>query len=218
MLRKLVALAVLATPLFAQAGPVSLYNNLGPGGTANPSVGWAVGLTSVENISIASGFTAADSGYLTSLQISLLDTGTPAPGNPILLSLYTNSGSNTFGSLLETFTITSPLPTLPSSAASELTSVLHPQLTAGASYFLVAESPNNRFAVWQENITGATGLVLARYDAGSWSPQSGTSLGGFALNGDTVAPVPLPASAWLLISALACLALVSRRGQAGARG
>ncbi|MFO0957262.1 MAG: PEP-CTERM sorting domain-containing protein [Isosphaeraceae bacterium] len=149
--------AALAIAVFtgASARADIVYTNFGPGDTFNTSQGWTIsGSASSVGDSYSQGdqFTASSTVALSQLDLGLVSIqGTPR----INLSLYSTAVNGQLGTLLETFSNVGPIGS--SYSIISASSSLHPILTAGQSYWLIASPVDSgSWLAWGLNSTGAT--------------------------------------------------------------
>jgi len=105
---------------------------------------------------------------------------------------------------------------LPAAASAELVtgvSTLHPLLSPGLRYWLVASADPGAFLGMGWNNTGGTGLV-SRDNQGPWGFNPDAAAGAFRVLG-TVAAVPEPQTYALMLGGLAALTVVMRRRKQG---
>jgi hypothetical protein len=127
--------------VFSDFGPGDAY--LSPGGY---SIGGASGAFGQVNIQGAT-FTAALTGTLSEIDAPFNNQGWPGLFN---LELYADDGTGKVGALLESFQNVGPA--TPSSGIFSVYSSLHPLLTAGDAYWLIATPADSSTAVyWNEN-------------------------------------------------------------------
>jgi hypothetical protein len=151
--------------------------------------------------------------------------GTFTPGADYTLDSVTvafvwASGTNAFdlwlmsdsagapGAIIETL----PFINVPSSVSLlTATSVLHPELSAGTQYWLVASALGDGFLGWHINNTGDTGPSALRANDGPWS-ISPVNVPAFAVEGtQVISEVPEPASSTLFGLGLAGMGVRLRR-------
>jgi hypothetical protein len=195
-----------AVPTDAYANPITisdpiLFSNFGSGfsydiTTGNPVGNGFDGNTYIEGETFQSAFTAT----LTTIELALSDADTSA--DPIAVALRSDAADSP-GAILESWAILSgvagPLGT--NNPAIVLTSVLHPLLIAGSSYWLTAGTPGTSDYAWNLNSVGANADHAISTDNGAtWfvGPSGFFTPGAFQVGGITAAPVPEPASILLL--------------------
>jgi hypothetical protein len=159
-------------------------------------------------------FQSGAAGNLTSATLALGYLFTNQANTPFNLSIYSDNSSGQIGSLLDTMsgdltiqdqnhTVGSPFNDLVT-----LTSTAHPYLSSGGLYWFVV-SDQIGASVWRATDGAAS---LGDYANGQYNP---VGLASSALS-FSVAPVPLPPAAWLMLSGLAGLAGWARRRRAAA--
>src|SRR5581483_10621370 len=117
------------------------------------------------------------------LTISLNSDSSGLPGSAIETFTYSDSGLGNFGD---------PNPLV------SLTSLTHPLLNAGTTYWLtVVDSAGNDAVVWNWNQTGDSSSTATSLDGGATWANAGLTPGAYQLN-----DVPEPASVMLLGSGL----------------
>ncbi len=157
-------------------------------------------------------FTATTTGTLTSIDLPLARYSGDFAFSP-LVQLSENGAGDTVGTSLETWCCSSPtVPVYSGSGAFPspvtFTSSLAPLLTAGSKYWLAVSWEN---PVWWQR----AGEPLPGYDISNTFHvphyETWAQPGAFTVN---VQPVPLPAAAWLMISAVGALGATMRRKRA----
>ena len=198
---------ILALMLTVSAHASVLYSNFEPSLAFDSTSGYDVaGTASASGAAgqvVAEQFTPSVSA---SFSDALLPLGLVSGTNQVSVYLETNA-SGLPGTILEQINVTGlPTVTFPPGGGSVFTaaSVLHPTLTAGTPYWLVAVALNaDTFAVWDLNSTGDTinGSNAALNDlasaTGPWTlATAGQVRNAFEIDG--AATVPEPASILLL--------------------
>ena len=187
---------------------VVAYNTFGPENSTK-SFGWGFG--DIRDARIASQFTPSVTGTLTTIEMRLQASSTPATAT---ISLFKDSGDD-IGALIAEFSsdlTTGGLKTLTNSNPSI-------ELVAGTKYWIEAKSTagSGLYSGWYINNQGVTGLIKFGSVAGTLANPTSTykvgpaELTAFRVN---VAPVPEP-------STLACLAagsLLMRRRKRASKG
>ncbi|MCP3920871.1 MAG: hypothetical protein GY711_35535 [bacterium] len=162
-------LVALLTPL-AHADVV--YDNLGPGDTYDPTVGWVVsdGPPFSMVVDQAMPFAPSASGVLDALELPL--TLVSSAGNATLtIEIYSDNAGEP-GSSLESFLFSGPLPANGQTPVPPLHLIDFPDtvaLLAGQPYWIVisvAAPLGGNFVVWNQNIIGDVGTVADRRNGG----------------------------------------------------
>jgi hypothetical protein len=144
---------LLLTSAVARAQPTTVYSNFGAGFSfdTDPFHGWTINgflAPGVGQQGISNRFTPAETVTFTGARLALSLWSPPA--NVLVVLQQDNGGLP--GTVLEQITVGS-LGYSP--AVYAVTSVLHPQLQAGAHYWLTVLAPNaGSLAGWQWNATG----------------------------------------------------------------
>lgn len=213
-MRQVLKFGVLILIPFHFLNATTIASNLGPGnsfqtGTVNS---WATG--DGGNSSNAVSFTIPSGQEYLLSQVLVADNWF-AGSDPLGVGIYSGSNPNS-ATLLESFSIPTSATTQFASTLFTLNSVLHPLLTPG-SYLIeetipacgVASSCTDTWG-WQWNDQLQTGF-FAKFDAGSWFTESGTTetTPAFAVLG-TAVPEPA-ATTFLGLAALAALVWLRRR-------
>ena len=174
-----------------------IYSDFGPGDTFTPSQGFGIRGSNVFGGSVSQGamFTAGATGLLGEIDVAFFYASGSGQFN---LSLYTANSSGQLGTLIETI-MGGVVPTSDTSGAVIVeSSLLHPLITAGTSYFLIASAANSQTNVaWNYNSTGTTGTLYSS-DSRGVTYSSSTILPTFRLQ---TSAVPEPSS--LVLSVIA---------------
>ena len=187
-----------------------VFSNFGPGMTFNQLQGFGVlgsddphggGIAAVE-------FTPSQTVTFSSAQLAMnLVTGP----NSFQVLLMTSLGGFP-GNIIETITLTDAVPMFPPQIVVA-NSALHPVLTAGTQYWLVAFAPEPAtFGIWNLSFNDfsspqARGFLSL---SGPWIPANTLIKPAFQINGE---PVPEPSTMLLLGTGLATLGTAVRKRQ-----
>ena len=191
----------------AAAWPVQagvIVNTFGPGDSYSVGAGYTIGL-SPDMFVQGDAFTPGSTVTLGKIELAVgLVSGSneldvwlmsDAVGQPdaIIESFHFSGAMGAFGNL-------NPL--------LSANSTLHPVLTGGTQYWLIASAPEaGTWAAWNENTIGALGLHAERSSAGpSWDVHPDQTLGVFRVS-SLETGIPEPGTLYLLVSGLALLGL-----------
>jgi hypothetical protein len=191
-----------------------LFTDFGPGDTYISSAGYSIGGASGAfgqlNIMGAT-FTADLTGTLTEIDVPFFNQGWPGIFN---LALYADDGTGKVGALLESFQNIGPA--TPAGGIFSVDSSLHPLLTAGDAYWLIATPASSSTAVyWNENSIGSYGTIYTD-SGGSVNYSTDSTLPAFRVIGAT--SVPEPSALLLGLGGLALVASSSSRHTGLKRG
>lgn len=224
--RKVVVAALIAcacgvSPASAES---IIFSNLGPGDSFNTSVAWIFGWSQENDEDVpqsvfwrAMQFEAQTTATLQTITAPIQwDQASPSRGSGTMQLVLYQDRNGLPGTALETITRTgnggtgSPHPSLVS-----FESIVHPQLVAGLTYFLAAQTTGFAEGEWWGT---ADGNVAAphqfgfNFDIGPWQPGVVNPGAAFRLTGDQgPAPVPEPGTGLLLLGGLGALLRARRR-------
>jgi uncharacterized repeat protein (TIGR02543 family) len=182
--------AFLLGPQLAFCSPVILFNNFGAGNSFGPVTNaYCIGGNNVGCAGIpyepAFAFTPATTAYLTEINLAIYNAAQGGVEGSAVISLMTDSSGLPGPSLLEQWTVT------PSGdEVYTLNSMLHPLLTAGTRYWLVAANTLGRSGVvgWNRSVASQSG-PYADMKTGSWVLESSNATqGAFEIQADTSNP------------------------------
>ncbi len=202
-----IAICLLISP--ASAGVI--YTNLTPSHTYSTGGGLTVDLSH----DVAQAFVAATSGKLSTIEVAIKANPNVATTTIFHMVLVSNN-SGAPGSVIEDL---GNVGVTASSFSNNTylavgTSSLHPQLTAGTTYWvealgLPASPPSfpGSQAYWASNATGDSTHPNVRFNGGAWS-WPGSSAVALQVNS---APVPEPSTAVLAGVGIGCMWMLRRR-------
>lgn len=190
MIRTVSLLCISLAATYSQA--IVAFDTFAPGNAANVA-GWGFG--DIRDSRIASQFSPTQSGTLTSMELALLRSATPAEAT---ISLFEDSG-NDIGALLTQFTTTISEAGIFTFTNTDPAIVL----TAGNKYWIEAKTTtqgSGLYSGWRWNNIGATGLMKFGAVLGTTSNPTSTyvvtntpgRLPAFRVN--VAQPVPEPAT------------------------
>jgi hypothetical protein len=190
-----------ASIVFTNFGASFAYNTTGGNIVGNDLAG--------DQLAQADTFTPAANATLSSIEIALSCFTVGAGGCPvsITVSLDSDSGADSPGATLESFTVAGPFGGLGSNNAPVvLTSVLHPTLVSGTQYWLAVIAPLTTEMGWNWNSTGDVSDQAVSTDGGvTWFSPSGETPGAYEIDGTSA--VPEPGTILLLATGGALIAL-----------
>jgi hypothetical protein len=167
-----------------------LFSNFGAGQTYQTGVGWTLSTqaSSVgQNFAQGDAFTPSETANVTSVSAAI---GLVTGANFIELRLFTDAGGKP-GTLLESYDFTGAMGNF-GNANPPLTaaSTVHPLLTAGQQYWLIAFPSQNTWAAWNFNNTGDTGPHALTSDNGTTYQVGTNTRGAFEVDGAFAIPEP----------------------------
>jgi len=194
MLRVFATAISLALVLSPSASADVIFNNFGPGGSFNPTSGYAVeGPTSQNPQFIGYQFIAGVTQPVTSYALAI--SAASANGGTVNLQLFPDNGNNfpLLSTTLDTATITG-IPAGSAGTVYSAGSTLSPLLTAGTPYWLVATMPGSDSSGWLWTNPNNTSLVGFSGDPNAGLASGVTDFGNnssaFLVNGVTGVPEP----------------------------
>ncbi|MGD0014742.1 MAG: choice-of-anchor R domain-containing protein [Bryobacteraceae bacterium] len=202
---------ILGLCLVANASPVVLFNNFGPGDTFDTGTGWTLGGGGVSgNEGDTQGFVFTP-GATAQLSMIELAVGRFSGANELTVWLMSDAAGQP-GASLESFVFSGAMTSFGSTTIISANSVSHPLLNAGTQYWLIGAPPDliNDWDAWNMNSITALGPRAIRIGAGSWSATSDDTQGAFRITGETAA-VPEPSAFLFLGAGLIWFGLLPRR-------
>ncbi len=204
-MNKLLAVVLVGFGLTGPVPAATAFSNLGAGDSYDCCYGWAIyGSAAPIKLDKGSRFVPPSSYTLDSVQAAFNWYGGTAGGYLWLMS----DTAGAPGAILESFHFAS----LPAPSAAKIvtgTSTLHPLLSAGLQYWVVASADSDSFLGFGWNTTGDTGLA-SRDSDGPWGVMPWATAGAFRVTG-TLAPIPEPEATSLMLIGLGLLGLVAHR-------
>ena len=184
-----------------------VFSNFGPGMTFNQTQGLAItGSNLFGGVIFAHAFTPSQTVTFSSAQLPMNLVIGP---NHFQVLLMTSSGGLP-GTIIETITLTDAVPMFPPQIVVA-NSALHPVLTSGTQYWLVAFAPDpNTFGIWNLSLNDFSTPQARGFTSptGPWVVANNVPRSAFQINGE---PVPEPGTMLLLGTGLAMLGTAIRK-------
>jgi hypothetical protein len=207
-----VAVILLCVAILSPSGVVAatLFSNFGPSQSYDVNTGTVIGNDFAgNNLAEGSTFTLSASATFGSLSVAL-SCSISCP-DLFTVSLRRDSGADTPGTLIESFTRSGTL--LGSfgvqNAPLVFNSALSPTLTGGTQYWLTVSSDIKNSIVWNSNTTGDPSDQATSSDGGAtWFSPSGLTPGAYEVDSLVT---PLPAALPLFATGLGALGLLGWR-------
>lgn len=194
--------ALIGIALTGPARAIVIYNSFGPGDTYITYEGAEISGPGSSGGLFTSGFSfqPATTLSLESIQVAI---GTISGSNAFSLSLQAADGpSGMPGTVLETFQVNDQMGSFGlANPLISVTSVAHPELEAGDTYWLVAEGEGDGLAAWNSNNLGLYGTYFS-FQGGHGGLADDQLLCAYEITG-----VPEPASGSLYFFGFIALAL-----------
>ncbi len=209
-MRNLVASAMVMACLVATPALASevVFSNLGAGGSYQCCVGDNVNGGIFGERDVASPFTPSNGFTLDSIEVALTWLEGVNAGDILLRS--DNGGLP--GQILESFHVTGlPTFTTTSTVLAVGISTLHPVLTSGLQYWVVASISDSSLLSFNLNNTGDVGEGFGFNFGTTWDFRPGFTAGAFRVNGSPIAPSTIPEPASFLLLATGVVATIGRR-------
>ena len=183
-----------------------VFSNFGPGMTFTQNSGFNVtGSNLFGGVIPAHAFTPSQTFTFSSAQLAM--TLLDGPNNFQVL-LMTSSGGLP-GDIIETITLTGGVSIFPGIVAAN--SALHPVLTSGTQYWLVAFAPEpDTFGIWNLSLNDFSTPQARGFTSptGPWVAANNVPRSAFQINGE---PIPEPSTMLLLGTGLATLGTALRK-------
>jgi len=185
-----------------QATAAPIYSTLGPGDSYNAWSAYDIGRPGYE-WDRGEQFTFGGPCYtLDSVEIVLKQAYidcVPVGLNKIDVSLMTDVGGKP-GTVIEEWTFVKELTMDPRILVGG--STLHPVLTPGTPYWLVASVPDMyAWADWLKSSPAVMGTHVRRLGSGNWEVYSNITQGAFRINGTPIVP-PVPAPGAVILGGI----------------
>lgn len=175
-------LLLLAVPCYA--GPI--FSTLGLGDTYDTLSGYTIGNPDwIQGNQFS--FTGPMPYFLDTIELTAsLESGT----NEIDVMLMSDAAGEP-GAIIEAYNFTGVMgPFGTNNPLLVGNSVLHPVLSPGTDYWLIASAPNSdTWAVFNNSSPGVFGMRAARQGAGPWTITTNTEMAAFRVSGT---PIPAP--------------------------
>jgi hypothetical protein len=179
-----VAALSLASPILAG----TIFSNFGPGDSFDPggqtlSVGSPIG----EDDDQGSAFTPSSNLFLTRIELAV---GLASGPNLLDVWLMSDSGGQP-NTIIESFHLVDAMgPFAGSRPLVSADSILHPLLSAGIQYWLIADTPGpDELAAWNFNSIGDIGPNAFQVNSGGWFVGTGLR-DAFRVSGSSSIPEP----------------------------
>ncbi len=195
----LLLMAVAAVP--ADSGVI--VNTFGPGDAYQTGIGYTLGYAGVA-YSQGNAFAPASTVTLDQVEVAI---GLVSGPNELLVWLMTDSSGEP-GTVIESWAFSNAMGSFGSYNPLLVgSSVLHPLLTGGTQYWLIAGTPTDAtWAAWNFNSIGHTASIARRQGAGSWETDTDVTAAFRISSYEGAIPEP---GTWCL--ALAGIALLGAR-------
>lgn len=195
-------LLICAAALPVQAGVI--VNTFGPGDAYDCCSGWTIGYPGSAYVQ-GDAFTPAGNVTLGMIELAVsLVSGS----NELDVWLMSDAGGQP-NATIESFHFSGAMGVFGNlNPPLSANSALHPVLTGGTQYWLIASAPEaNTWAAWNYNSIGALGLRALRWDTQpSWSVYQDSTLAAFRIS-SLETGIPEPGTMCLLVAGLGLLGL-----------